>query len=101
MRKRETRDYYGPAGIFSTDNPQSDWMQINAEEGEEYEEYVEAEYDLGDEYQLFAGCSTCGWWYTVHYFDGQDAPESREAVETRLRREHLKSGCQKELQISE
>jgi hypothetical protein len=29
--------YYGPAGIFSTDNPQSDRMQIEAEEYDEFE----------------------------------------------------------------
>ncbi len=107
--KRETRDYYGPAGIFSTDDAAADRQQIEAEEyepeetesEEDFEDEELAELDLGDEHRLYAVCNHCEWWDTVYYFDGHDALESREAVETRLRREHLKSGCQKELQISE
>jgi hypothetical protein len=41
------KPYYGPAGIFSTDNPQSDRMQIEAEEYDE-DEYRDRDDDVDD-----------------------------------------------------
>ncbi len=69
---------YGPAGIFSTDNPVSDAMQIAAEEGppeEDYEDWL-----FGDDdpvaVPLFGSCR-CGWQGSGQYWEGDQADFQR------------------------
>jgi len=80
--------YFGPAGIFSTDNPVSDQMQIEAEQGPE----SEWEEDLLDEDEypetdiLHGVCPECLFWEHLLYRAG-DA-KSLENSKKKLREKH-------------
>ncbi len=78
--------YFGPAGIFSTDNPVSDTMQIEAEQGpwDEEDLFWEDEYPTED--VLYAGCSKCTWWSSTIYWVG-DQVDFNYAKEE-LRKKH-------------
>jgi len=83
-------DYFGPAGIFSTDNPVSDMMQIMAEQGPEDELWNE-EYPEVD--VVYGVCGEC-------YFRSQelfcvsfrkDLEDAKEKLRQRHRAE--RPGC--------
>ena len=79
---------YGPAGIFSTDDPGADMRQIEAEQGpwEEWEEEgLLAEMELLQS-KLYGCCPECLWWDSALY--RADDPVDLEREKDRLRDEH-------------
>lgn len=80
---------YGPAGIFSTDNPVSDAMQIAAEEGP-WEEWEDEEGLLEEQplaqVELYGCCPECIWWDSTFYWT--DDPVGLEGATQRLRERH-------------
>ena len=69
---------FGPAGIFSTDNPVSDAMQI---EEESWDPEDDPNYN-----SLQARCMACSWYDTSHYII-EDEADYRRAWEY-LERSH-------------
>ena len=98
--------YYGPAGIFSTDNAQSDQMQIEAEQfdPEEYQEqpdsdhagYVTEEDQFPPTITAFVGSLACQWW---DYAEIEEAnyPAWMESMKTKHKKQ---CGCSAELLYS-
>ena len=79
--------HFRPAGIFSTDDPGSDQMQIEAEQGPWDEgDLVYLEDDCPVETILRAGCRECGWWDVVYYPEGDK--EALELAKRELRHGH-------------
>lgn len=70
---------FGPAGIFSTDDPVSDQRQIEAEQGPWEEEDEE---DYPEEEILYACCPKCMWWDHILYWKGdqQDLESAKEML---------------------
>lgn len=83
-------DYLGPAGIFSTDNPVSDEMQILAEQGPE-DELWEEEYPVED--IIHGICHRCSFWEWEFYWTGdlRDLEDAKEKLNKRHRAE--RPGC--------
>lgn len=96
--------YYGPAGIFSTDDPGTDASQIAAEQGpldEEVEELLdELAGGLPIQDKLCGCCPECIWWDSTYY--RADDPRSLEKAEGFLRAEHHEEhpDCDGELEFA-
>jgi hypothetical protein len=92
--------YYGPAGIFSTDDPTTDAMQIAAEYGpeEEWDEEPPDEWPP-EEDRLYGCCPRCIWWSSADYW--VDDPVSLERARDRLCVKHRKEcpDCDGELEF--
>lgn len=82
--------YLGPAGIFSTDNPVSDQMQIEAEQGPWGEEDLFSEEDYPQEDIVYGCCSKCHWWDKAIFWMGDQEDLNRAKEE--LREKH-KTEC--------
>ena len=74
--------YLGPAGIFSTDDPVSDMMQIATERGPWDEEGLYREGDYPVEDVVYGGCSECGWWSQAIFWmgDQKDLDRAKEEL---------------------
>jgi len=103
------KSYFGPAGLFSTDDPLMDRLQIEAEQYEEpYDGEPENPLELVrdtipdepvalDSY--VAGCPDCDW----YEFDQCGSEETdMKAMTTRMEASHTKrsSDCQGKISIS-
>ena len=93
----EMSDYFGPAGIFSTDDPGSDMRQILAEQGspEEGERYWEKKYSeeeySEEEYfpaylNLHGVCLVCQFWGIETY--EEESEEGLEDAKNELNNRH-------------
>ncbi len=93
------KNYFGPAGIFSTDNPVADQAQIEAEQYEpEEEEETEQEPDpeCTPLVEAFVGSIGCTWWN----HELIEEPAFDEWIE-KMKAEHKeKCGCRAELLFS-
>jgi hypothetical protein len=97
--------YYGPAGIFSTDNPVSDAMQIAEEEGPEEDQdalyYGEEPWDdyWPAEDVVYGCCSQCYWWDHDLFWEGDS--KDLELAKDRLREKHSRERpeCSGELEF--
>jgi hypothetical protein len=76
--------YYGPAGIFSTDDPTADAMQIAEEEGPEEEELWGDDWPVED--TIHGCCPQCYWW--DHGLFWEDDQTDLELAKDRLREKH-------------
>jgi len=89
------KPYYGPAGLFSTDNPQSDRMQIEAEEYDDEEEYADLDdWDFDEEsynqpttiYRIFE-CSVHkgqdAWYNWKECFESEDLVEMTKRMQAK------------------
>lgn len=74
----------GPAGIFSTDNPVSDQMQIDAETWDE--EYEDWEEEYPETAILYGCCPKCFWWDKTDY-EVED-PTTLDSAKELLRKQH-------------
>lgn len=73
-------DWFGPAGIFSTDNPVADQAQIEAEQGP-----AEDDFEDEEEFGFLQGvCTKCGFSEEIPYRIGDAILALREL----LREEH-------------
>jgi hypothetical protein len=86
----EMAEYLGPAGIFSTDDPVMDQMQIEAEqydpeEGVEPDE--EEHFQEVKEVEVFAGCRENSDWWDYSHIEKSNFEQYKE----RLRQDHAKN----------
>lgn len=91
--------YLGPAGIFSTDNPVSDMMQIEVEKGPYDEEdlFGEDDYDYPTEDVVYGGCSKCTWWSSAIFWVGDQKDLNRAKEELRKKHKTERPDCNEEI----
>ena len=103
-------NHFGPAGIFSTDDPTADRRQIEAEQWGEEEEFLFGqqpvdpdEYPVEDYYldppnkiHAYCGCNSCLFWNLKWI---EDTPESKDKQSKLWQKAHAATGCKDELII--
>lgn len=101
---RKAALYFGPAGIFSTDDPGADQRQIDAESAP-FEEWDDDDYSHEDEADypevdsVSSACPRCFWHDTqIYYPEDSTEPENAKAL---LRERHKKEmpSCNGELEF--